>query len=374
MNLFRENPRFYLGKNKFNKEIHNTLLEDPVNFYLYNNGLTATCASVDVASDGQDLQLILRDFQIVNGCQTTVSIHEVWRSGDPEQKLKDVLVPIRIIETKNPTTSEIVAQTTNQQTAMRPEDFRSGDPVHGRLHHEFDRIEPRWYYEYKRGLWNRTGRSAQMRRPYEGGQYEVRRIKMTDLAQASLAFLGHPDEAADRVRIYFRREEKHKEVFPPRVTAQRLLLPYAIFLQASDMVREDEASAKEAGENREWSRRYLRFPLVAMAAEALRYLLGIGGRQYFSQERSVELFQNIERWAEPLLKIVYEALVDHFNDKDVRYLVRRTEWYAEGLERVKRRVNLQLQVEQQVAERSGLSIDSVGLRSVLPIVLPSPGS
>ena len=373
INLFRENPRYYLGPNKINKDMYRTLDEDPVNFYLYNNGLTATCASVDVAGQEDELSLMMRDFQIVNGCQTTVTIHELWRKGDPQQRLSSVLVPISVIETRNPTTAETVARTTNQQTAMRPEDFRAGNPIHGRLHAEFDRLQPRWYYEYKRGLWNSITRSAQLRRPYEGDRHGVRRIKMTDLAQACLAFLGHPDEASDRVRTYFRREEKHEEVFPPRITAQRLLLPYAIFLEASEMVRDDEAKAKEAEEKREWSRRYLRFPLVAMTAEALRYLLGIGSSQYFSHERSLELFQNIERWGEPLLKIVYEALVDHFNGKDVRSLVRRTEWYAEGLEQVKRRVNLQLQVEQQVAERSGLSIDSVGLRSVLPIVLPSPG-
>lgn len=379
VNLFRENPRYYLGSNKINKEMFSTLQEDSVNFYLYNNGLTATCASVDVVRrDGESL-LVMRDFQVVNGCQTTVTIHELWRRGDPEGKLREVLVPIRIIETRNPSTAESVAQTTNQQTAMRPEDFRSGDPVHARLHREFDAMQPRWYYEYKRGLWNSVGRSAQLRRPYENGTYGVRRIKMTDMAQACLAFLGHPDEASDRVRTYFRREDKHKEIFPTRITAPRLLLPYLIFLEASRIVRSDENKAKESGEVREWSRRYLRFPLVANAAEMLRYLLGLGETHYFTQPRSIELTETMPQWGTVLLEMVFEVLVDYFDElaggrRDIRSLVRRADWYAEGVKRVKRRVDMQLQVEEQVAKRSGLNVNDVGLRSILPIVLPSPGN
>ena len=69
--IFRENPRGPLG-NKVNAGIKRTLLDeiDRKRFHLLNNGITAICLSWSI--DGN--QLRVQDFQIINGCQTTVTL------------------------------------------------------------------------------------------------------------------------------------------------------------------------------------------------------------------------------------------------------------------------------------------------------------
>ena len=240
INLFRENPCYYLGANKVNKEMYETLKSDPVNFYLYNNGLTATCSSVSVTDQNGESKLQMRDLQIVNGCQTTITIHEMWRRAELGEKLRDVLVPIRIIETQNaPQMAQVVAERTNRQTTMKSEDFHSGDSVHRRLHGEFNLLSPPWYYEHKRGTWNTDVRGARARAPYSGGDFGMRLIKMKDLAQACLAFKNLPHIAGDRVREYFRSDDLHASLFPEFVTAQQLLLPYVLFSKVSALVKDE---------------------------------------------------------------------------------------------------------------------------------------
>ena len=72
--IFRLNPRGPLG-NKVNAEIKRTL-NDPTDrrrFHVLNNGITAICDSYRLDGD----QLLVRNFQIINGCQTTVTIWNV---------------------------------------------------------------------------------------------------------------------------------------------------------------------------------------------------------------------------------------------------------------------------------------------------------
>ena len=185
---------------------------------------------------GTDSILEFHDFQIVNGCQTTATIFERWKQAGGAESLENVRVPIRIIETQAAKQmAEQVARTTNRQNQMKQEDFRSGDKLHEKLQAEFDKLSPRWFYEYKRGTWNTDFRSAHTRSPYVGKTYSPRRIQMKDLAQACLAFQGRPDASIDKVSTYFVSEELYRQVFPSTCQAQQLLLPYVLFLQANEI-------------------------------------------------------------------------------------------------------------------------------------------
>ena len=232
LNLFRLNPRYFLStKNIVNREILETLNGgDAENFYLYNNGITATCSAINIRDAGTDSILEFHDFQIVNGCQTTATIFERWKQAGGAEGLENVRVPIRIIETQAAKQmAEQVARTTNRQNQMKQEDFRSGDKLHEKLQAEFDKLSPRWFYEYKRGTWNTDFRSAHTRSPYVGKTYSPRRIQMKDLAQACLAFQGRPDASIDKVSTYFVSEELYRQVFPSTCQAQQLLLPMFSF-------------------------------------------------------------------------------------------------------------------------------------------------
>lgn len=389
-NLFRLNPRYYLGKNAINKEMAATLESDPVNFYLYNNGLTATCDSVSSTSNGEDVTLTFDDFQIVNGCQTTVTIHRVDKSSQGE-KTRDVLVPIRIIVTSQaPDKSQSIARATNRQTAMKPQDFRSSEDVHERLHAQFDRLKPRWYYEYKRGFWVTDVSGVRARAPYSDGEYSPRLIKLQDLAQACLAFCGLPHVAADLVRDYFNDDEKHRKLFPENVTAHQVLLPFLLFLEVSRKSRTRNEELKLSQSNTDWSRNYIRFPVVAAVARVLRYLLGSDRGErlssessdeleaYFSSARAQELIESFSEWAPRLIDTVFVRTEVHFRElakdgRGVRSLVRQGDW-REGLYgNIKDAVDYYLGMEAEFAREHNMALEEHGLRKVLPIVLPSPG-
>ena len=142
LNLFRLNPRYFLTtKSVVNREILETLNgENADDFYLYNNGVTATCNAISFLDVDVGSRLEVEDFQIVNGCQTTVTLHEMWKQAGGAEKLQTVRVPIRIIETPAAKQmAEQVARTTNRQNQMKQEDFRSGDKLRAKLHAEFDK-------------------------------------------------------------------------------------------------------------------------------------------------------------------------------------------------------------------------------------------
>ena len=370
LNLFRLNPRYFLTtKSVVNREILETLNgEDADNFYLYNNGVTATCGAIKVTNAGSDSILEFDDFQIVNGCQTTVTIHEKWRQAGGAGNLETVRVPIRIIETPIARQmAEQVARTTNRQNQMKQEDFRSGDKLHAKLQAEFDRLNPRWFYEHKRGTWNTDFRTARTKSPYVGESYAPRRIQMKDLAQACLAFQGRPDDAADRVASYFASEERYRQVFPTTCQAQQLLLPHVLFLKADEI-------AKNNSDKYSWSTSYLRYPMVSCVSKALRYLLKDSSPSYFGSEISASILSTLDEWAPRLFPLVFQELARSINKeadsgRGVRAVVRRRDWLDEIYDEVQHRIDSTLNAEMEVAHRQGENPSDIGLRSVLPVII-----
>ena len=146
--IFRLNPRGPLG-NKVNAGIKRTLLDqtERKRFHLLNNGITAICLSWSIA----DGQLLVQDFQIINGCQTTVTL---WSVRAAVQDDPSVMVNVELTECPEHFAGRI-ASTTNTQAALRAEDFTSNEPVQIRIQREFSRMNPPWFYQVKRGEWQR---------------------------------------------------------------------------------------------------------------------------------------------------------------------------------------------------------------------------
>lgn len=369
LNLFRLNPRYYLSrKSKTNKDIEATLSgPDPDNFYLYNNGLTATASGVTV-NDFNGVSLVhVDDFQIVNGCQTTVTIFESWRRSVGDSRLKDVRVPIRIIETPNAKyMAQKIAQTTNSQNQMKQEDFRSGDVLHQRLWDQFNRLSPKWFYEYKRGTWNTDYRTAIAKEPYTGGPYSPRRIQMKDLAQACLAFQGQPHKAFEGIASYFSAEDRYRQLFPEGCHALQLLFPYLLFLKA-DLV------AKEYSEKYTWSTRYLRYPMVACSTKVMQHLLSEwNASPYLPVDLAEKLIDSCDEWASEILPVVLESMTKYVQGQassgvGVRSIVRRRAWIDDVYRDVRYKIDIRLQAEAEAALLQGIEKNSLGLRRKFPV-------
>jgi hypothetical protein len=129
--LFNYNIRGYLGLNSINKKMKITIENSPQLFYLFNNGISAICSGLDFekSESGKGLKLKAKDFQIINGAQTTCTIGQ-FKS---DERLKDVRVLLRVTKTENikkekGLNREIITFN-NSQTVIKASDFRSNDDV-----------------------------------------------------------------------------------------------------------------------------------------------------------------------------------------------------------------------------------------------------
>jgi cold shock CspA family protein len=142
--LFYDNVRDYQGNNSVNREISETLKDSVQNdkFALMNNGLTIVAKSINKVG----AKFKLKDYQIVNGCQTT---HVLFRNRD---FLNDqVYLPIKLIVTDDIETTNLIIKATNRQTEVKIEAFESLSPFHKKLEEFYTTFgatrNPHLYYE-----------------------------------------------------------------------------------------------------------------------------------------------------------------------------------------------------------------------------------
>ena len=114
--VFENNIRDYLGaKEEVNLSIKSTLETGDINaFCMLNNGITIITTSIIISGDNATIE----DYQIVNGCQTcNVLIDNMEKINT----IDDLIIPIRIISTKNETLKNNITRATNNQTAIKLE-------------------------------------------------------------------------------------------------------------------------------------------------------------------------------------------------------------------------------------------------------------
>ncbi len=130
--LFDENIREYLGNNSINNKIIRTLKDEneKSNFFYYNNGITIICDNVQL--NKTPYSLILFQPQIVNGCQTINTIHEVlndYELNDRQNNFKDVFIIAKVLVKNNDNINQEfynnVVKYTNSQNAINEKAFAS---------------------------------------------------------------------------------------------------------------------------------------------------------------------------------------------------------------------------------------------------------
>lgn len=113
--LFNDNLRDFLGiENPINSGIKRTLVAGKFNeFSLLNNGVTVIADS----NSGRGNNLILENYQIVNGCQTSNVLFECKHIPN----IDNVLIPLKVIITKNENLRDEIILTTNSQSSFTEE-------------------------------------------------------------------------------------------------------------------------------------------------------------------------------------------------------------------------------------------------------------
>ena len=303
--IFRLNPRGPLG-NKVNAAIKRTLLDqiDRQRFHLLNNGITAICASYRLAGEN----LSVRDFQIINGCQTTVTL---WDARAAVKNDPQVQVTVKLTECPEHFVSRI-AETTNSQTALRAEDFTSNEPVQVRLQSQFRAMSPPWFYQIKRGEWGKTLGGPSEKEIYRDPAGGYRYITSKDVAQAVVAFAGFPGEAKDSIRKFLNKEVlmsvareseiRYEHIYTEHLNAAQLLLPALIQRKVRKKVNEDK-------ERYEWLD-YARFHIIWLIGEILREHYEVDGN-LFTQDRALRVTLSADDWFEHIYNIALIS-IDNF--------------------------------------------------------------
>lgn len=111
--IFDENVRDWQDYNDVNKQIRKTIESGRgARFVLMNNGVTIITR--ELTNLGSNFTI--KDFQIVNGCQTS---HVVFDQRNSD--IHDVSIPVRLIHTEDDDVKRDIIQATNTQTQLKPE-------------------------------------------------------------------------------------------------------------------------------------------------------------------------------------------------------------------------------------------------------------
>jgi AIPR protein len=220
--LFSANLRGYLGSRESDSNINNgiktTADEQPRNFYVYNNGITALVLDFDLGKRSRGgRRLKITGISIVNGAQTTGSIANLG-----EAPSSDLQVAIRFVKSSKDAIIANVVRFNNSQNKLQAADFRSTDPIQERLRTEFEAIPDAEYEGGRRG----------------GASDAIKRSKFTlpsyTVGQSLAAFHGDPVTAYDKKSELWTNEKNYRQIFTDRTTARHIVFCYSLLSAVND--------------------------------------------------------------------------------------------------------------------------------------------
>lgn len=205
--LLEKNVRVFLQeRGKVNKGILKTIETRPQMFLAFNNGISITAKSVSFernADGGMGIRR-LEDFQIVNGGQTTASLHNARKKHRLDLSKTFVQAKISVIGS-GADMEEIVRDISfysNSQNKIKASDPLSGGAFHRALEQlSRDTWTPdgrtKWFYERTNGQYavdkDAAGKDAGGSQRFEREFPKSQRMQKTDVAKYILAWQGAPE-------------------------------------------------------------------------------------------------------------------------------------------------------------------------------------
>lgn len=239
--LFDRNVRLFLGARKggVNAGIQETLdsPSERKNFWAYNNGLTFICDDYTGPNRGR---ITLRNFSIVNGCQTTVTL-----ANAATAVLKEVRVPVRFIRASERVIDSVITYN-NSQNPIRLWDLNSQDKLQKKLKKELAAMPQPFFYALRKGELQKLTEEHRSKFRRDG---KVQQIRHDLSAQFLAAFRGLPAIGyKDKGKVFSIHRD---EVFPPQIRPEEVVLVWQAGKVAKELIKRElaEAIAKE-DENR----------------------------------------------------------------------------------------------------------------------------
>ncbi len=190
-----DNVRGLVVNSKYNKNISNTLKNDPEKFFMYNNGLTIIVQNINakIVNANKKVRISLKSLQVINGGQSLRTIHS-FNQADPKH-LEDYLsrseVLVRVFNTSEDfELNNRIAEYTNSQNSISNVDLKS-------LRNEQLKIEE--YLSAHRIVYNRKSGDTGMQ---DDISYE-HRISMEKFGQILMSVYGMPEKATNQKKQIF---------------------------------------------------------------------------------------------------------------------------------------------------------------------------
>lgn len=196
--LLEANVRSFLqARGKVNRGVRDTIRDEPHMFFPYNNGLSATVDSIDTEQTATGLHLLrAKNLQIVNGGQTTASLHAARKTSS--KQLEEVYVQMKLTIVPSEKSEEVVpriSEYANSQNKVNAADFFANHPFHLSVEELSRRIlapagedgyrETKWFYERARGQYadERGRRTPSERKKFDSEYPRSQFFTKTDIAK-----------------------------------------------------------------------------------------------------------------------------------------------------------------------------------------------
>jgi hypothetical protein len=331
--LLERNVRSFLqAKGKVNRGIRDTIRREPSRFMAYNNGISITAEEVEVAREAGGDMILKRvcGMQIVNGGQTTASIHRAAKvdKADLNQvflQAKITVIPSALIETLAPR----IAEFANTQNPVQMADFSANDPFHIAIERLSKSLwipgeQGKWFYERARGQYMvaqaMEGSTAAQLRLFKERTPPARRFAKIDLAKWLTTWdqLPHLVSAgAQKNFVMFsqrQREARANNWEPDEVFYRELIAKGILFNAVTEIVRRERFEGYRP----------------QIVAYTLAYLALRSGGQldlthiWQHQRLSTGLEELLRMWSHPIA----ENLIREAGAKDVKEWTKKSECWA----------------------------------------------
>ncbi|MGC4396065.1 AIPR family protein [Hydrogenophaga sp. T2] len=205
--LFEGNVRLFIGERKggINEKIVDTALNRSGDFWALNNGITIVADSFE--QDRSIQKFKIRQFSVVNGCQTTVSLSRAIEKSDLASQAQ---VLVRVVGAKKTLLTDIVRYN-NTQNPVKLSAVRLLDPIQEGLRNSLARV----HYTYA---------------PKQEGAKTAKNAKKIELDRITqylaAASEGTVLEAVSKKAELFDRS--YKSIFPKGLKPERVLLVWLL--------------------------------------------------------------------------------------------------------------------------------------------------
>jgi len=209
--LFSANIRGYLGSVKKDNNINHTMKRTaettPLNFFVFNNGITAIVNDMDLSHEDK---ISFSGLAIVNGAQTTGVLGNL--ANEPDETAK---VQIRLIKCQDMQTVQNIVLYNNSQNKIQSADFKSNDACQQRLQKEFQDNSDITYGARRGGTGDAIARPSNL-------------LPSVTAGQILAAFGGQPEVAAHSKNKIWEDDELYGKFFNERTTAAHIMFAFSL--------------------------------------------------------------------------------------------------------------------------------------------------